>query len=64
VPNLKPKLGIGVVAAALGGEWATDPITDPWIKPFIKGDLQDVYSLEMLDPATSGMNTLVPARIE
>jgi len=64
IPNLKPNLGIGVVAAAFGCQWVTDPTADPWIKPIIDGNPQDVYALEMPDPATSGMNALALERID
>ena len=64
IPNLKPNLGIGVVAAAFGCQWVTDPTADPWIKPIIDGNPQDVYALEMPDPASSGMNALALERID
>jgi len=64
IPNLKPNLGIGVVAAAFGCEWVADPTSDPWIKPIIGHDNpQDVYALQMPDPAQSGMNAVAFERI-
>ena len=64
IANLKPNLGIGIVAAAFGCEWVTDPTADPWIKPIIKDNPQDVYDLAMPDPASSGMNALALERID
>lgn len=64
IPNLKPNLGIGIVAAAFGCEWVVDPTSDPWIKPIIGDDNpQDVYTLQIPDPAQSGMNAMALERI-
>jgi len=65
IPNLKPNLGIGVVAAAFGCEWISDPEKDPWTKPIIgEANPQDVETLKMPDPARSGMNALAFERIQ
>lgn len=65
IPNLKPNVGIGIVAASFGCEWRADAVADPWIQPIITEENPGtVYDLDMPDPATSGMNALALARID
>lgn len=64
IPNLKPNLGIGVIAASFGCRWTADLENDPWIKPIITSEnIQDVYAIEMPDPAQSGLNALAFERL-
>jgi hypothetical protein len=65
IPNLKPNLGIGIVAAAFGCEQLPDPHSDPWIRPLIgEGNPQDVYKLQMPDLSRPAMNAAVDAALQ
>lgn len=50
-PNIKPNLGIGIIAAAFGCEYVPNDVADPWVKPLIDGNnIQDIYKLQIPDP--------------
>ena len=54
MPNIKPNLGIGIVAAAFGCEETPNDEADPWIKALIKEEnVEDVHKLKIPDPATN-----------
>jgi hypothetical protein len=65
IPNIKPNLGIGIIAAAFGcGETPNDE-ADPWIKALISEDnLDDVHKLVMPDPAANPVYQRAWARAE
>jgi hypothetical protein len=65
IPNLKPNLGIGFVAAAFGCAQIPDPKSDPWIRPIIgEHNPRAVYDLRMPDLVRSGMNAVTAAALE
>lgn len=65
IPNLKPNLGIGVVAAAFGCPWIADPRGDPWVRPLLDdATYSRVYELEIPDPGRSGLNSMALDRID
>ena len=46
MPNVKPNLGISVMAAAFGCEYTVNNEADPWITPLVRGtNPKDVYQL-------------------
>jgi hypothetical protein len=52
MPNIKPNLGIGIIAAAFGCAETVNDEADPWIKPLIhEANVKDVHSLKVPDPA-------------
>ena len=54
MPNLKPNLGIGIVAAAFGCDETANEEADPWIKPLIsEANVDDVYKLRIPDPVSN-----------
>jgi hypothetical protein len=65
LPNIKPNLGIGIVAAAFGCELTVNNEADPWIKPKIREEnVDDVHKLEIPDPETNPIFQKVYKRIE
>ncbi len=47
IPNNKPNLGIGIIAAAFGCNYILNNEADPWIKAIItRGNIKDVYSIK------------------
>ena len=65
MPNIKPNLGIGIVAAAFGCEQRVNNEADPWIKPLIREkNIKDVYVLEVPDPATHPVYKRAWERVE
>ena len=64
-PNIKPNLGIGIVAAAFGCEYTVNDEADPWIKSIISEDnVDDVHKLEIPDPETNAVFKMVWKHIE
>lgn len=54
MPNIKPNLGIGIVAAAFGCRETANDEADPWIKALISEDnVDDVHKLAVPDPAAN-----------
>jgi hypothetical protein len=54
VPNIKPNVGIGTVAAALGCEYVPNEDGDPWVRPMITEENVDaVYQISKPEPARS-----------
>jgi len=50
IPNIKPNVGIGIVASAIGCETVPNNEADPWIKPLINESTVDrVYDLRKPD---------------
>ena len=46
IPNIKPNVGIGTVAAAMGCEYVPNSDGDPWAKPFItEENVDSVYRI-------------------
>jgi len=65
MPNIKPNLGIGIIAAAFGCAETPNDEADPWIKPLIKEEnLDDVHSLKLPDPATNPVYQRAWKRVE
>ena len=54
IPNVKPNVGIGIVAAAFGCENVPNNDADPWIKPSINEEtIRNVYLLKKPDIKTN-----------
>ncbi|MDR1931945.1 MAG: uroporphyrinogen decarboxylase family protein [Spirochaetales bacterium] len=50
MPNIKPNLGISVIAAAFGCEQTVNDEADPWVKAFIREEnAEDVHKLKVPD---------------
>lgn len=65
LPNIKPNLGISVMAAAFGCEFTVNNEADPWVTPLIhETTVADVYTLEKPDPETNPIYQKTFARIE
>ena len=65
MPNIKPNLGIGIIAAAFGCAETPNDEADPWIKALIKEEnLDDVHSLKLPDPATNPVYQRAWKRVE
>ena len=65
LPNLKPNLGIGVVAAAFGCPVVTDDKSDPWVRPlFNDRTFRGVHDLEVPDPTHASVNSMALDRVE
>nr|MDR3172311.1 uroporphyrinogen decarboxylase family protein [Treponema sp.] len=64
-PNIKPNLGINIVAAAFGCEYKVNNEADPWISPLIRdGNEEDVYKLKVPDPVNNPLFQKAWQRIE
>jgi hypothetical protein len=64
-PNIKPNLGIGIVAAAFGCEYKVNNEADPWIKALIREEnVDDVYKLELPDVVNNPVYQMAWRRIE
>jgi hypothetical protein len=65
LPNIKPNLGIGIVAAAFGCEYTVNDEADPWIKSRIKEEnAEEVYRLRIPDPETNPVFQRAWSRVE
>lgn len=65
LPNIKPNLGIGVMAAAFGCEQRVNNEADPWITPLIREDnVADVFTLKKPDSATNPIYQKALTRID
>lgn len=65
MPNIKPNLGIGIIAAAFGCAETPNDDADPWIKARIKEEnLDDVHSLKLPDPSTNPVYQRAWQRVE
>jgi len=65
LPNIKPNLGIGVLAAAFGCAHTVNDEADPWIKPLIREEnAADVEKLEIPDIDKNPVFTRVWERID
>ena len=65
LPNIKPNMGIGIVAAAFGCEYTVNDEADPWIKSIISEDnVEDVHKLQIPDPENNPIFKKVWKRIE
>ncbi len=65
MPNIKPNLGIGIIAAAFGCAETPNDEADPWIKALIKEEnLDDVHTLKLPDPATNPVYQRAWKRVE
>ncbi len=54
IPNLKPNLGINIVACGFGCGYTVNDEADPWVKPLLREEnAQDVYTLELPDLETN-----------
>ena len=54
LPNLKPNLGIGLMAAAFGCAQTANEEADPWIRPILREEnAGDVRRLPLPDPAAN-----------
>lgn len=53
-PNIKPNLGINIIASAFGCESRLNDAADPWISPLIREEnVEDVYKLTVPDPVNN-----------
>ncbi|WP_319558895.1 uroporphyrinogen decarboxylase family protein [Marispirochaeta sp.] len=65
MPNIKPNLGIGIVAEAFGCKASNNEEADPWIKPRIKEEnRKEIKSLEVPDAKTNPAFVKAYQRIE
>ena len=65
MPNIKPNLGIGIIAAAFGCAETPNDEADPWIKPLLKEEnLDDVHTLKLPDPETNPVYQRAWKRVE
>jgi hypothetical protein len=65
LPNIKPNLGISVMAAAFGCAFTVNNEADPWITPLIReANVADVYTLEKPNPETNGIYQKAFTRID
>lgn len=65
MPNIKPNVGISVLAAAFGCEMTVNNEADPWITPLIREEnVSDVYALKKPDFATNPIFQKVAARLD
>ncbi|PID56457.1 hypothetical protein CSB45_11440 [candidate division KSB3 bacterium] len=65
MPNIKPNVGIGVMAAAFNCEYQINREADPWTVPQIREtNVADVYTLEKPDPATNPIYLKAFARLD
>ena len=65
MPNIKPNIGISVMAAAFGCEYQVNNEADPWVTPLIREtNAADVYELKKPDPATNPIYQKSFARLE
>jgi hypothetical protein len=64
-PNSKPNKGINIVAAAFGCPCTVNNQADPWVTPLIREEnIQDVYKLEIPDPADNPVFAAAWERVE
>ena len=64
IPNIKPNLGIGTIAAAFGCQLQVNDEADPWTKSLINADCREkVYDLIPPDPDSNAMFKRVHERI-
>jgi len=53
-PNIKPNMGISIIAAAFGCPCTANDEADPWAAPLIREEnVEDVHKLEAPDPAAA-----------
>lgn len=65
MPNIKPNVGIGIVAAAFGCEETVNDEADPWIKPLIREEnVKAVHDLRVPDPADNPVYRKAWERVE
>ena len=65
MPNIKPNIGISIMAAAFGCKFTINNEADPWITPLIKEkNAADVYTLEKPNPETNPIYQQAFARLE
>lgn len=65
MPNIKPNIGISVMAAAFGCEFTVNNEADPWITPLIReANVADVYKLEKPDLERNVIYQKAFARLE
>jgi hypothetical protein len=64
MPNIKPNLGIGIIAAAFGCQLRVNDEADPWTKTLINRDCREkVYELSRPDPVSNPIFQRVRERI-
>lgn len=65
MPNIKPNLGISVMAAAFGCDVTVNNEADPWVTPLIREtNVTDVYTLKKPDPVNNPIYKKAFARIK
>ncbi len=65
IPNIKPNLGIGIIAAAFGCNYIPNNEGDPWVKAIITNDnIKDIYSIKKPDVKNNEMYRKAYSRIE
>ncbi len=65
MPNIKPNLGISVIAAAFDCEFTVNNEADPWVTARIsEKNVTDVYKLEKPNPTTNPIYQKAFARID
>ncbi|MDR1900791.1 MAG: uroporphyrinogen decarboxylase family protein [Treponema sp.] len=64
-PNIKPNVGINIIAAAFGCEYRVNNEADPWNISIIKEEnTEDVYKLEVPDPVDNPVYQRAWKRLE
>ncbi|MDR2093960.1 MAG: uroporphyrinogen decarboxylase family protein [Treponema sp.] len=64
-PNIKPNVGINIIAAAFGCEYRVNDEADPWNTSIIREEnVEDVYKLEVPDPADNPVYRRAWERLE
>lgn len=65
MPNIKPNLGISIMAAAFGCEYTVNSEADPWITPLIRAENPgDVYQLHTPHPTRNQIYAKALKRID
>ncbi|MDR2587803.1 MAG: uroporphyrinogen decarboxylase family protein, partial [Spirochaetales bacterium] len=65
MPNIKPNMGINIIASAFGCEYTVNDEADPWVKPLIREEnAGDVHKLEIPDPQANPVFQRAWKRVE
>jgi len=64
-PNIKPNMGINIVASAFGCQFTPNDEADPWVTPLIREEnVEDVYKLTIPDPVHTPIYQRAWERVE
>ncbi len=65
MPNIKPNMGINIVASAFGCPYTPNDEADPWVTPMIREEnIEDVYKLPIPDPVNTPIYQRAWERVE